>query len=240
MPVQGVRLSVLTVNRVYKTFTHKEAVFRICCDAFDSVTEEIVNQRQILEDYIKRHPEFQHSLKPIELLQGAPEAAQRMARAADITGIGPMAAVAGTMAQLAARAGFKAGASEAIIENGGDIYVQAEKPVTIGLLSGSGGITDRLAFSLKASDTPVSICSSSGKMGHSMSMGNCDLAAVTSKDASLADAAATLTANLVKQVADVDPALKQIHSLQGVIGVLIVKDDRIGLAGNLPQLVKTR
>jgi len=236
MPVDH---SQMSQKRTYKTFTYKEAVFRICCDAFDAVTEEIVNQRQILEDYIKRHPEFQHSLIPIELLQGAPESAQRMARAADITGTGPMAAVAGTMAQLAARAGLGAGASEAIIENGGDIYVQAVQPVIIGLLTGSGGIADRLAFSLQASDTPLSICSSSGKMGHSMSMGNCDLAAVTSKDASLADAAATLAANLVKQAADVDPALKRIQGLQGVIGVLIVKDDRIGLAGNLPQLVKT-
>jgi len=44
-----------------------------------------------------------------------------------------MAAVAGTMAQLAAEAGLKAGAREVIVENGGDIYLQTMQPVVLGL-----------------------------------------------------------------------------------------------------------
>ena len=229
-----------TRKRTYRPFIFKEAVFRICCDKFDAVTREIVHQRQILESYIERHPDFKTSLEPIELLTDPPLAAQRMARAAQLVGVGPMAAVAGTMAQCAAEAGMEAGAAEVIVENGGDIYLLASEPVVIGLFTGSARIADKLAFLLKPEDTPVSICSSSGKMGHSMSKGDCDLATIVAKDAAIADAAATLAANLVKTVDDVDRTLKQIESIEGVDGVLIVKDDRVGLAGRLPQLIKSQ
>ena len=216
-------------KRVYRTFVHKEASLHICCDAFDAVTQEIVRQRAILEEYIRRHPHFQHSLEPVELFADAPEVARRMARAADTVGVGPMAAVAGAMAQLAVEAALRAGAEEAFVDNGGDIYLQTVEPVIIGLYPGKSEQIGRLAFSLQASDTPVSICSSSGKMGHSLSLGLCDLATVVAKDAAL-----------VKSVGDVEPALNQVVAIEGISGVLIVKDGHAGLAGKLPPLVKMR
>ena len=76
-------------------------------------------------------------------------------------------------------------------------------------------------------------------MGHSLSLGQCDLATIVAKDGALADAAATLAGNLVKTVADVEPALNHMVSIEGVSGVLIVKDGHVGLAGKLPPLVKT-
>ena len=225
-------------ERTYRAFTHHEAVFRICCEAFETVTEEIVRQRRALEDYIARHPEFRTALEPLALHAEAPEVAKRMARAARLVGVGPMAAVAGAMAQCAAEAALRAGVQEVIVENGGDIYLQAAGPVIIGLDTGPSKLGDRLAFSLSAHETPISICSSSGKMGHSMSLGQCDLATVVARDAALADAAATKAANLVKTVDDVNAALERIAGIEGLDGVLIVKDDRVGLAGRLPSLVK--
>ncbi len=225
-------------KRRYRTFTYREAVIRICCEAFDAVTHEIVRQRQILEDYIRRHPAFGDSFEPVELLPEAPEVARRMAQAARAVGVGPMAAVAGAMAQWAAEAGLKAGAAEAIVDNGGDIYLQAAEPVVVGLHAGMGKPANRLAFSLQPADTPVAICSSSGRMGHSTSLGQCDLATVVARDAALADAAATQAANLVRMVEDVDAALERIVAIDGIDGLVVVKDDRIGLAGCLPSLVK--
>src|SRR3989339_403058 len=93
-----------TRHRTYRTFTHHEAVLRICCDRFEIVTAEIVRQRRILEGYIARHPQFQPTLEPIDLRTDAPEVARRMAWAARRVGVGPMAAVAGVMAQMAAEA----------------------------------------------------------------------------------------------------------------------------------------
>ncbi len=226
-------------KRIYQTFTYREAVFRICCAAYDVVTAEIVNQRKILEDYIKQSPEFRYSLEPLDLNSDAPAVARQMACAARKVGVGPMASVAGAMAQCAAVAGLQAGAREVIVENGGDIYLQACEPVVIGLYSGATELGGRLAFSLEGCNTPLAICSSSGRMGHSMSLGRCDLATVVAKDAALADAAATQAANLVQTIEDVDAALQTIAAIEGIDGVLIVQDNRIGLAGRLPSLVKT-
>jgi hypothetical protein len=55
-------------RRIYKEFIHKEAVFRICCEDFAAVTEEIVRQRQILESYINSHPEFGSSASHLNRL----------------------------------------------------------------------------------------------------------------------------------------------------------------------------
>lgn len=230
----------MSQKRTYRTFTHREAVFRICCNRFDAVTAEIMRQRRILENYIDRHPDFRYSFKPLELHTSAPEVAQRMARAARLVGVGPMAAVAGAMAQFAGEAGLEAGAQEAIVENGGDVYLQASEPVNIGLRTGTTDLSDRLAFSLQAHDTPISICSSSGQMGHSKNLGKCDLATVVARDAALADAGATQAANLVKTVEDVNPALERIIAIEGIMGVMIIKNDRVGLAGQLPPLVKIK
>ena len=163
-----------------------------------------------------------------------------MARAATAVGVGPMAAVAGTMAQMAAEAAIRDGADEAIVENGGDTYLVCDSPVTVGLYAGNTPLVDRLAFAIQPDQSPLAVCSSSGRMGHSTSLGDCDLATVTARDASLADAAATQAANLVKTADDIDSALERIAGIDGVDGVLLVKGDRIGLIGNLPSLVRNR
>jgi ApbE superfamily uncharacterized protein (UPF0280 family) len=227
-------------KRIYKTFVHKEAVFRICCTEFEAITAEILRQRRILEEYISHHPDFQTALTPLAIDSDAPLSVQRMASAAQRVGVGPMASVAGTMAQLAAEAGVAAGADEAIVDNGGDIYLKLTGPALVGVYSGPDPKLNRLAFHIQPDQTPLSVCSSSGKMGHSMSLGLCDLAAVVSKNAALADAAATFAANLVKTTSDIEPALNRLMEISGIDGILIVKSGRIGMAGKLPELVKTQ
>jgi len=221
----------------YRRFAHKGANFRILCDRFEAVTDEIVRLRTVLEEYIARHGEFASSLAPVELLADAPEIARRMAAAAGTVGVGPMAAVAGTVAQMSAET---AGDAEAIVENGGDIFLAARRTVTVGLYAGQGLLGDSLALSVPPEAMPLAVCSSSGVMGHSLSLGKCDLACVVSRNASLADAAATSAANLVKTPDDIEAALEHIAGIDGVDGVLIVRGERIGMAGDLPPLVRNR
>ena len=122
--------------------------------------EAVLSYRRDLESYIKQNPLFYTSLEPIDVKIDAPAIVKAMAGAAKSAGVGPMAAVAGAMAQLAVEAGLEAGAEEAIVDNGGDIYLKTTGPVVIGLFPGGSGKIGRLAFSLQASDTPLSICSS--------------------------------------------------------------------------------
>ena len=222
----------------YQTFSWKDSNFRIYSPAFKDITREIVRQRALLEQYIGSHPEFRTSMIPVGTTSNAPEIALRMLRAASRVGVGPMAAVAGTIAQLAAEAGLRSGTPTAIVENGGDIFLAATQEVRVGLYAGADhSLSGRLAFAVSPKDMPVAICSSSSKMGHSDSLGDCDLATVVAEDAALADAAATLACNLVRSPKDVDRVLKRVLAIPGIAGVLLIKDARVGLVGNLPELV---
>jgi ApbE superfamily uncharacterized protein (UPF0280 family) len=225
------------MNR-YRAFRFKDSNFRIRSDRFDEVVAAIREQRGRLEAYIDREPSFAKSLTPIGLRPDAPEIARRMSQAASQTGVGPMAAVAGTIAQMAAEAALAAGATEALVENGGDLYLSSPEAARVALYAGKSPIGASLAFAIPPERLPLAVCSSSSRMGHSLSLGDCDLATVVSANASLADAAATLAANLVCMADDIDPTLARIQAIPGILGVLLIKDDRVGLAGNLPPLVR--
>lgn len=202
------------------------------------MTSEIIRQRTLLEEYILRQPEFRTSFVPLRPLQNAPEIAVRMCEAGMAVGVGPMAAVAGAIAQFAAQAAIDGGDTDVIVENGGDIYAKVSHPLTVGVHAGPQSPFNGLAFRIEPEDTPLAICSSSGKMGHSMSFGMCDLATVVSRDAALADAAATLAANLVTAPEDLEPAAARILAIPEVLGVLLVKADRMAIQGTLPELVR--
>ena len=55
-------------KRAFHKFTYKDSNFRLCCRDVLRVTDEIIRQRTILEDYIVRQPEFRTSLKGAMLL----------------------------------------------------------------------------------------------------------------------------------------------------------------------------
>ena len=225
--------------RVYRAFSWKETNLRVACSEFDLVTRAVVDHRRQLERYIARHPAFRASLVPVVLLEDAPEAARRMAAASELTGLGPMAAVAGTLAQLGVEAAVAAGSSEAIVENGGDIYIHAASALTIGLYAGENAIAGRLAFRIEPDRLPIALCSSSSTMGHSLSFGRCDLATVIAKEAALADAAVTLVCNLIKSEKDLTPVLDDVGALPGIEGILAVHNSgKVGMWGDLPDLVR--
>jgi ApbE superfamily uncharacterized protein (UPF0280 family) len=224
--------------RTYRTIVYKDAKLRVACPRADVVERELVRQRELLEAYIRRQPEFLSALAPIRLLEDAPEIARRMDAASQTTGVGPMAAVAGAMAEACARAALEAGAREAIVENGGDLYASSPEPVVIGIHAGRSQVSGRLAFSIPPELMPLSLCSSSSTMGHSLSFGDCDLATIVSKDAALADAAATLACNSVKSAADFDRVLSTVSRIPGVLGLLLVKGDDLAMCGELPPIVK--
>jgi hypothetical protein len=221
---------------------HKGARLKIIVDDASFIRiaqEELELSRSLVEAYIDKHPEFLSALVPIPISPDAPHIVNTMAEGTIPAKVGPMAAVAGTISEYVARRLIAAGSKTAVVENGGDIFAIASEPVTIGIYAGHTPLADKLAFRLDKHNTPLSICSSS-KMGHSLSFGDCDLACVFSKSGSLADGVATAVGNRVKIVSDIQPALEWAKAIPGVDGVIIVKDDRIGLIGSVPELVASK
>ena len=227
-------------KRIWKKFSYHGANFRISSSGFEIICSEIINQRSILSSYIENHPGFMESMVPVpDLIDAdAPVIVKRMHRASLISGTGPMAAVAGVTAQIAAEKAVTEGADEAVVENGGDIYLFSRREVILSLHAGNTVFGDKLAIKIKPENMPFAVCSSSSTMGHSKSFGNCDLATAVSVDGALADAAATQACNLVKKEEDIQKALDAIMSFKGILSILIIKNDKIGIAGSFPEIVK--
>jgi len=225
--------------RTFRPFSHKKAHYRILNCGFDAAVQEIIAQRSVLERFIKQHFEFRTSFEPLPMLApNAPNIVRLMHTASMLTGVGPMAAVAGGMAEFAVRAALKAGCEESIVENGGDIFLAVKHELVLGIYAQGTPFEDTLAFKIQPKDTPLSICSSSSTMGHSISFGNCDLVTVFSKSGTLADATATLACNMVKTQADMAPVMDKIMRISGILGIMLIKDDRIGMDGDVPELIR--
>lgn len=221
-----------------RTFTHKEADYRILSSAAKTAEEEIIQQRREIETYISSHPEFKTALKPLKLDPSAPASVRRMLISSHLCGCGPMAAVAGIIAECAARKAFNEAKGNTIVDNGGDIFMIIQKEIHIAIYAEEESPFNNLALCIVPEVTPLAICSSSGLMGHSLSFGKADLVTVFSSDAALADCAATMGANKIMTADDLQSSVEWIVSIPGIKGALAVKDDKIALAGSLPKLVR--
>ncbi len=192
----------------------------------------LLNTRRQLSEYIKLHPDFQRSLVPISVDAMAPPIVHRMAKAAKIANVGPMAAVAGAVAEAVGNSLLQH-SSEILVENGGDLFIRSEKTKKVLIHAGDSPFSEKLALSIKPSSFPLGICTSSGKIGHSLSFGNADGVVAISQNICLADAAATAIANRVKSSDDIKNALSWGKALPGICGLLIIIDDQLGTWGDL-------
>lgn len=188
--------------------------------------------RAELESYIKSHPVFLTALKPFEVEQDAPPIVKDMADATREVGVGPMAAVAGAIAEMVGRE-LLPFSDEVIVENGGDIFLKTSKERFIGVYAGKSKFTKKIAFSILPEETPLGVCTSSGTVGHSLSFGYADAVVVFSPSTSLADAAATAIGNKVRIAEDIPEALEFAQSIKGLKGVAIIKGDNMGLWGQI-------
>lgn len=195
--------------------------------------DAVLNCRHQLEHYIAQNPLFLHSLEPLADDPLAPALARRMLSASARVGVGPMAAVAGAIAQFVALA-LKDLSPFIIIENGGDCYMNLAEETRVGIYAGAHSpFTGRIALRFPPERFPFGICTSSGTIGHSLSLGKADAITVVAKDAGLADAAATALGNLIQEPRDIPKALERTDLLEPLEGVLIVAKDKLGVWGNL-------
>jgi len=208
----------------------------LCIMAERVVKEEalvsIRRYRDEIEGYIKQDPIFKESLKPIKLKGDPPAIVEKMAKAANLAHVGPMAAVAGAIAEAVGQ-DLLAYSKEMIVENGGDIFIASKANRTCGVFAGDSPLTGKLHFEIMHEDMPLGISTSSGSVGPSLSLGKADAATVIAKDCALSDALATQLGNMVSSKEDIEVAIDFAKKIQGVLGVFIIVGDKIGTWGKI-------
>lgn len=194
--------------------------------------EELYKIRKTIENYICRQPEFKTSLVPIDLLPEAAEIIGHMGKAARAAGVGPMAAVAGAVAE---RIGLKLATRcrEIIVENGGDLYLQSSQPRIIAVFAGQSCFSYKVGIKINASESPLGICTSSGTVGPSLSFGRADAVVIKGETGALADAVATAAANRVQTREDLLKAVEFVQQIKGITGILVIKDDKMAAWGQM-------
>lgn len=233
----------MTKKLFKENFTLKETQCTIISDkrqGIKAAMESIKLHRQELEIYIRTNPKFLHSLKPI-LAPEKPLVANLMALAGEKTDVGPMAAVAGVIADLAVNDMISAGCDVAVVEDGGEISAQSNRPIDVAVAIGEEPLSKQFGFRL--TEFPIGVATSSGRFSHALSFGDAEAAIVFCKNASLADAAATAVGNVVKGE-DVNSAIKagiiKGLSIDGVEGVMIIYKGQVGTAGKIPEIIKVK
>ena len=188
----------------------------------------LVELRRSMDAYLLMDPAYKAALTPYDAGLEAPDILKEMSRVSHKTGIGPMSAVAGAVAK---RVADFLGTKEVIVENGGDIYAKAASDMDISVFAGQSPLSEKIGLHIPAADFPLGICTSSGTVGPSLSLGRADAVMIVCKDVLLADSYATAMANRIKTVDDLQPVIDSISEIPEILGAIAVKDDRMAITG---------
>ena len=238
------------MDLVYKFhFTEKESDITILSESKKAIIRAknaFYYHRKILEQYVLKDKRFLKSFAPVKVKTDL-TIINMMAEATELCGVGPMAAVAGALADLMLNAmkndkipDFQP-AKVALVENGGEIAIDSEKDMKIALYAGENQLNLNIGFLIQKKDCPIGLGTSSATVGHAVSLGQADAVTIFAKNATLGDAAATKIANLVKGP-DIEKSIKRaldaVDTIEGVFGAFISRGDKIGQVGKIPQLIK--
>jgi ApbE superfamily uncharacterized protein (UPF0280 family) len=218
------------IKETIVTVTADERYHPVCLASIGRARGDL--ERHILED-----PFFKVTFEPYECPPDAPEVVRRMVRATARVGVGPMAAVAGTIAWLALEDMVKAGCTYGIVDNGGDIALINDRTTVVGIYAGDSPIKG-LGLEVVPREKILGICTSSATVGPSISLGNSDAALIVSGDVSLADAAATALGNRIVDKASLSTAFDFLKGIPEVIGAIGIIGDSMATYGRLPGLVR--
>ena len=224
-----------------EAFQFKETQCTIITDqqsGIQTAISSLKQNRKALEEYAEVHPNFLCTLEPTTT-PAEPLVAKFMAEAAAKANVGPMAAVAGVLADLAVKDMTATGCKVAVVENGGEISATSNTPIDVAVAAGNEPLSKRFGFRL--TEFPIGIATSSGRFSHAFSFGDAEAATVFCKNAGLADAAATAVCNVVKGEdcqAAIQAGINKALSIQEVEGVLIIYKGFTGTAGKIPKIIK--
>ncbi len=190
-----------------------------------------------IERYIQQHELFGRTLAPLPADMLAPPVVKEMLAAGQSAGVGPMAAVAGVIAEYVGKDLLKNGCREVMVENGGDVFINRSGDCTVAIFAGESPLSLRVGIKLPAGRMPIGVCTSAGTVGHSLSFGLADSVTVIARSAALADAAATRLGNEVRGASKgggrIKKALEKSREISGVLGVVVICGEEIGAVGEV-------
>ena len=192
----------------------------------------LLDCREQIETYIKSYPSFQKSYAPVKVKKNDSLVIKEMAKASCVVNIGPMAAVAGAIAEFVGKELLKF-CKEVIVENGGDIFLKSNRKRRVGVYAGESPFSEKIALEIAPETTPLGICSSSGMFGHSFSFGKADVALAVAKSVALADVSATAIGNLIQTKKDLPRGISFAEKIPGLSGTIIIKKDEIAIWGKI-------
>jgi len=201
-------------------------------DLSENARQSVLLHRYHIEGYILGHPDFIRSLTPVPPDEFAPPIVRRMIRAGQTAGVGPMAAVAGAMAEAVGE-DLLGESPEIMVENGGDIFLACSRETRVGIFAGNSPLSLRVGLVVPAAGHPWGVCTSSGTVGPSLSFGRADAVCILSPSASLADAAATAVGNLVGTPGDLEKGLQKAKAIEGVSGAVIILGEKLAAWGEI-------
>ena len=196
------------------------------------VRESVLHQRRYIEDTIRRHPEFAQTLVPWRSDELLPRIVTEMMRAGESAGVGPMASVAGAIAERVGKNLLQM-SRQVVIENGGDVFQSTDLPIVTGIYAGRSPLSMKIGIRTGGENRSIGVCTSSGTVGHSLSLGRADAVSIVATKCALADAVATATANRIRTHTDIQRAIDFARAIDGVEGVVVIVDERTGAWGNL-------
>jgi ApbE superfamily uncharacterized protein (UPF0280 family) len=199
----------------------------------------VAEQRRILKEYIKRHPAFLTTLEPWNLEEEksfvgekVPFSVLAMCEASRLAGVGPMATVAGFFAEQVGL--FLTHFSEdVLVENGGDIWLKSSRKRKVSIYAGTSSFSEQIGIEINTQGSSLGICTSSGTVGHSLSLGRADAVVILAPSAVLADAVATAACNLVQESADLAKVVTWAVTIPGVQGAVAILDDKMAVQGDI-------
>lgn len=199
----------------------------------DEIFEILSKYRKTIRNACRIHKGFENSLVPLDI-ESNEIIIKQMLNASKIANVGPMAAVAGSISEYVGKEAISLGlVNQIIVENGGDIYISSNVDRKILIYAGESPFSNRIGINIKKELMPVGVCTSAGTIGHSLSFGKADAVVVVSKDTSLADAMATSIGNIVKGKEFIQNGIDFAKSVDGILGILIIVEEQLGIWGNI-------
>jgi ApbE superfamily uncharacterized protein (UPF0280 family) len=199
-------------------------------------TEAIARARDDIQHQISVDPFFLTTFEPYDRSRATSDLTRRMCDASRSASVGPMATVAGAIAQAALEAMVEDGCGHGWVDNGGDIALMLDRPTVVEVFCEPGS-DDAFGFEVGPTDGIIGICSSSGKLGHSISLGSADVSVAIADSAILADALATSICNRVRTGSDMQGCFEPFSRVDGFIGGLVVFEGDTSMAGCVPRMV---